>query len=84
MAAALLGAWALTWGFSSLGVVLLVALGQPYAEAHMAVMLLAFLLMLAAFCWAFIARRLWQVWAVLAGGGGAMTTAAWWLQQQLI
>jgi len=84
IAAALLGGWAWTWGFAALGITLLVALGQPYQEAHTAVMLLAFLVFLAAFCWSFAAASLLRVWLALAGGGGAMTSLAWLLQARLI
>lgn len=82
--AALLGGWAWTWGFAASGITLLVALGQPYGEAHTAVMLLAFLVYLAVFCWSFAATSLLRVWLTLAGGGGAMTALAWLLQSHLI
>lgn len=82
--AGLLGSWVWTWGFAALGITSLVAIGQPYAEAHMAVMLLAFLVFLAAFCWAFAARNLARVWFTLIGGGAAMTGLGWMLQSQLV
>jgi hypothetical protein len=50
IAAAVLGGWAFTWGFVSLAVTGLVAAGQPYTEAHIATMLLAFIVFLVAFC----------------------------------
>jgi hypothetical protein len=84
VAASLLGGWAFVWGFSTLGITGLVALGQPYDEARTAVMLLAFLVFLTAFCWTFAAASVARVWAVLAGGAIVMTGAAWLLQRALV
>lgn len=83
VAASLLGGWAFVWGFFTLGIAGLVALGQPYDEAYTAVRLLAFLVFLVAFCWAIAAASLTRVWAVLAGGAVLMTGAAWLLQRFL-
>jgi hypothetical protein len=82
--AAVLGGWAFVWGFVSLAITGLVALGQPHDQAHTAAMLLAFIVYLVAFCWAFVAPQLWRVWVVLAGGAALMTGAAWLLQRTLI
>ncbi|MFT3666814.1 iron uptake protein [Piscinibacter sp.] len=84
VAASLLGGWSFVWGFVALCITALVALGQPYDEAYKAAMLLAFLVFLAAFCWAFAAASLARVWTVLAGGAALMTGAAWLLQRQLV
>lgn len=84
IAASLLGGYAFTWGVTTLGITGLVALGVDYHEAHTVLMLLAFLVFLAAFLWAFAARCLLRVWGVLGLGGAGMTAAAWLLQQQLI
>ncbi|MFT3954509.1 MAG: iron uptake protein [Piscinibacter sp.] len=84
VAASLLGGYAFVWGFVTLGISLLVAAGVGYDEARTFVYLLAFLVFLAAFCWAFAAASLGRVWAVLAGGGGAMTLGAWVLSRSLI
>lgn len=84
IAASLLGSWAFVWGFSTLGITGLVALGQPYDEARTAIMLLAFLVFLVAFCWTFAAARMARVWAVLGGGAMLMTGAAWLLQRSLV
>jgi CHASE1-domain containing sensor protein len=46
--------------------------------------MLAFIVFLAAFLWAFSAGSLARVWLVLAGGGLAMTGAASLLQRALI
>jgi hypothetical protein len=83
IAAALIGGWAFTWGFVTLAIAGLVALGQPYNEAHTAAMLPAFLVYLVALCWAVAAARLARVWAVLAGGAVLMTGAAFVLQHNL-
>jgi hypothetical protein len=82
--ASLLGGWIFVWGFATLAITALVASGLPYEEARTAVMLLAFLVFLAVFCWAFAAPRLARVWAVLAGGGALMTGAAWLAQRALV
>jgi hypothetical protein len=84
IAAAALGGWAFTWGFVSLTITAVVATGQPYTEAHTAAMLLAFLVLLTAFCWSFAAASVVRVWAVLAGGAALMTGAAWLLQASLL
>lgn len=81
--ASLVGGWGFVWGFSALGIALLVAGGMAYDEAWMLAMLLAFVLFLVLFCWAFAAASLARVWLVLAGGGAAMTLAAWLLVGQL-
>lgn len=82
--ASLLGGWVFVWGFASLGIAGLVALGVPYGEARTLLMLLAFLVFLVAFCWSFAAASVVRVWVVLAGGGAVMTAAAWWLSKGLV
>jgi hypothetical protein len=84
VAASLLGGWAFVWGLSTLGITALVAMGQPFEEARTAMMLLAFLVFLAAFCWCFAAASITRIWVVLAGGAALMTGAAWWLQRSLV
>lgn len=83
IAASLLGSYAFVWGFGSLGTLLGVAAGMPYAEAQTLIFLLTFLVMLGGFCWAFVAASLTRVWTVLAGGGALMTSAAWLLGRAL-
>jgi hypothetical protein len=84
VAACVVGGWAFTWGFVSVVITGLVALGQPYHEASTAAMLLAFIVFLVALCWAIATASLARVWAVLAGGAALMTGAAWLLQRSLI
>jgi hypothetical protein len=84
VAASLLGSYAFVWGFSTLGIVLGLALGMPYGQAQTLLYLLAFLVFLVCFCWAFVARSSARVWAVLAGGGALMTGAAWLLSRALM
>lgn len=79
VAASLLGAYAFVWGSVVLGITLLLAAGMPYGEARTAAYLLAFLVFLACFCWAYAAASLVRVWSVLLGGGAAMSGAAWLL-----
>lgn len=83
IAASLLGSWLFVWGLSSLSIAGLAALGVDYHEAQTFVMLLAFLVLLVAFCWAIAAVSLARVWGVLAGGGVTMSVAAWVLARAL-
>jgi hypothetical protein len=78
-AAAVFGGYAFTWGFTSLGIALGLATGMRYEQAQTLMYLLAFLVYLVVFCWAFAARSLGRVWLVLAGGGASMTGLAWLL-----
>lgn len=84
LVAALLGGYAFTWGFTTLGVAALVALGVDFHEAETALLLLAFLVFLSLFLWAFAATQLSRVWAVLGGGALFMSAAALGLQQVLL
>lgn len=84
VAASLLGGYAFVWGFVSLGITLLVAAGMPYQEAQPLLFLLAFLVLLGLFCWAWSAASATRVWLVLAGGGAAMTAAAWLLSRAMV
>jgi hypothetical protein len=79
VAAALLGGYGFVWGFTTLGIVTAMVAGFSYGDAQMMIYLLAFLVFLVAFLWAFSARSLVRVWSVLAGGGALMTGAAWLL-----
>ena len=84
IAAGVVGGWAFTWGFTALGIALLAVAGMPYHDAQTLLYLLAFLVFLGLFLWAFAAASLKRVWLVLAGGGVAMTAAAWLLTRALI
>ena len=79
--AAVAGGYAFVWGFTSLVIALGLQQGVDYDEARKLAYLLAFLVYLAMFLWAFSAQSLLRVWLVLGGGGAAMTAAAWWLVQ---
>lgn len=82
--ASVLGGYGFVWGSSALGIALLVAAGMDYEEAWTLAMLLAFVVFVVAFCWAFAAASLARVWTVLGGGGGAMTLGAWLLTRHLV
>lgn len=82
--AAVLGGYAFTWSFTALGIAGLVTLGVDFHEAETGVLLLAFLVFLALFLWAFAAASIARVWAVLGGGAVLMTAAAWTLQRVLL
>lgn len=77
IAASLLGGYVFVWGFVALGTVLGIAAGLRYEEALTLMYLLAFLLFTAVFCWAYVAKSVFRVWAVLGGGGVVMTAVAW-------
>ncbi len=79
VALGVLGGWAFVWGFVTLGTVLLVGAGVGYHEALNFTYLLAFLLYLTIFCWAFATRDLPRAWLALAGGAALMTSVAWFL-----
>lgn len=84
VAAGLLGGYAFTWGFTALGIAGLVALGADFHDAEIGVLLVALLVFLGLFLWAFAAASVVRVWIVLAGGGAVMTAAAWVLQRALL
>ena len=79
VAASLLGGYAFVWGFSALCIALGLAWGAPYGDAKTLAQLLAFLVFLACFCWAYAAASVTREWIVLAGGGALLTGVAWWL-----
>jgi hypothetical protein len=83
VAASLLGSYAFVWGFITLGTVLGVAAGMPYADAQTLLYLLAFLLFLVCFCWTYVEASTARAWSVLLGGGAAMTGAGWLLSVSL-
>ena len=76
IAAAVLGGYWFTWGFTTLGITAAMAFGVTYGNAITTAYLLAFLVFLVAVLWAFSTRSLWRAWGVLAGGGALMTGAA--------
>lgn len=79
IAASFAGGYCFVWGFTTLGIAFATLLGMPYMEAQTLLYLIAFLVYLTAFCWAFAESRLILVWSVLAGGGAVMTILGWWL-----
>ena len=83
VAASLLGGWIFVWGCTTLGIALGLRVGVPYRESLEFAYLLAFLLFLVVFCWAFAAASVLRVWMVLAGGGGLMSACAWAMTRSL-
>jgi uncharacterized membrane protein HdeD (DUF308 family) len=81
IAAAILGSYCLAYGFTALVTAVAITTSGDYDEGLLLAYLLAFLVYLAAFLWAFAARSLPIVWLVLGGGGAAMTGIAWSLAQ---
>lgn len=84
IAAATLGGYVFTWGFIALGVSLLFAAGMPFHDAESLSVMIGFLVFLGVFLWAFVARSLRRVWAVLAGFGLLMAGTASLVQHLLI
>ncbi|MCP5198116.1 MAG: iron uptake protein [Gammaproteobacteria bacterium] len=84
IAAALLGSYTFTWGFTAFVIAVLAAAGMDFHEAEQAAMLLAFIVLLIAFLWAFAARSLARIWTVLGVGAVLMSMAAWGLQCALV
>ncbi|MET0293151.1 MAG: iron uptake protein [Steroidobacteraceae bacterium] len=82
-ATGLLGGWAFTWGFVTLGIVALVAAGVGYEDAQTGVYLLAFLLYLTLFCWSFGTRRPVRAFTTIALGAAVLSGAAWWWSSAL-
>lgn len=82
--AGLAGGYAFTWGFVALGVAALFAAGMEFHDAEHLCYIVGLLIFLVAFLWAFAARSLARVWAVLAGGGLLMAGAASLMQSLLL
>jgi hypothetical protein len=83
LGAAVFGGYLFTWGFVTLGIAGFVAAEQSYQEAKILLYLLAFLVFGGAMLWAFAARSVWKVWAVLGGAGIVMTLSAWVLSRTM-
>ncbi len=84
IAASLIGGYVFTWGLTAFGIAGLVAMSVDFHEAETGMQMLAFLIFLAVFLWAFATPRLARLWLVLAGGGLLMTVAAWTLQRAVL
>ena len=84
IAAAVLGGYAFTWGFTALAIAALVGIGIDFHQAETGALMLAFLVFLAVFLWAFAAASMLRVWTVLAGGAAVMLGLAWTLQRMLL
>lgn len=84
ISSALLGGYLFSFGFVAFGIAGLVAVGVDFHEAETALLMLAFLVFLCVFLWAFASRSVAVVWAVLAGGGALMSLAAWGIQQSIL
>lgn len=75
--AALLGSYAFVWGFVTFVAVAGTASGLPFGDAQTLAYLLAFLVFLICFCWAFTARNVVRVWLVLVVGAAVMSGLGW-------
>lgn len=82
--ASLLGGYLFSWGIVTFGITASVALGAAYDQAYLAFRMLGFLVLLCAFLWAYLARNLTLLFAVLFGGGAVLTAVAWVLQGRLV
>lgn len=84
VAAAVLGGYAFAWGFIAAGASLTFAAGLDFHDAEFLASTLGVLAFLVAFLWAFAARRLWVVWAVLLGGGALLAATGSLVQAALV
>lgn len=84
IAAAVLGGYGFAWGLAAAATSLAVAAGMGFHDAEFLSSLFGVLAFLGALLWAIAARRLWPVWAVLAGGGAALAGLASLVQAALI
>ncbi|MBC3917134.1 iron uptake protein [Undibacterium sp. CY18W] len=87
LTAAILGAYIFAWGFITLAMAGLFALGMSFHDAEHLSSILVFLVYLGAFLWAFIAKRaknMLLVWLLLGGGGALMAACASLLQYILV
>jgi len=84
VAAALLGGYVFAWGFIAAGMSLLFAAGMEFHDAEFLASALGLLAFLAVFLWAFAARRVWLVWAALAGGGALLAVVGSFTQAALL
>lgn len=82
--AALLGGYAFTWGLTALALAALFAVGVNFHEAEVGVYLLAFVVYLGLFLWAFAAKSLTRVWTLFGVGAVVTTAAAWALQRAVL
>lgn len=84
IAAAVFGGYVFTWGVIAAGASLMFAAGMGFHDAEFLASLLGVLVFVGAFLWAFVARRLWVVWAVLAGGGALLAALGSFVQSLLV
>ena len=84
IAAAVFGGYGFAWGIVAAGASLMFAAGMDFHDAEFLASLLGVLAFLVVFLWTFAARRLWVVWAVLAGGAAALAATASFVQSLLV
>ena len=84
IAAAVFGGYVFTWGVIAAGASLMFAAGMGFHDAEFLASLLGVLAFVAVFLWTFAARRLWVVWAVLAGGGALLAATGSFVQSLLV
>ncbi|NBD21254.1 iron uptake protein [Aquabacterium fontiphilum] len=84
VAAAVLGGYAFTWGFSGFAIAAMVAMGLSFHDAEAGALIVAWLVFLGVFLWSFAAASLARVGLVLLGGGLLMAGAATGLQAMLL
>ena len=82
--AAIVGGYAFTWGFTALGIAVMVAMGIDFHEAETGMSLVAFLVFLGLFLWTFATASMIRVWLVLAVGATLMMVIALLLQNSLL
>lgn len=84
VALTLLGSYAFTWAVTAFGMAGLSALGVDFHEAETAMLILAFVVILPVFLWAFSARNLQLVWLFFGAGTSVLLAGAWGIQQLIL
>lgn len=84
IAAAVFGGYAFAWGVVVACASLMYAAGVGFHDAEFLASLFGVLVFLAMFLWAFAARRLRVVWAVVAVGGGLLAATGSFVQSLLV
>ena len=82
--AAVLGGYAFCWGLAAIGTAGFYGLGMHFHDAEHLSGILAVLAYVGVFLWAFGARRMRPVWAVLLGGAVVMSALASLIQSRIL
>lgn len=79
---AILGGWALSFGFATLSAALALLAGADFEDAEHGSAILALLVFLCVLIWGAWVPRLRWLWGSCFGMGALMLAAGWWIQHQ--